>query len=344
MSMTNPTRHPIDHVVDDDYLAACDRAWAVVRDHARSILADVDATPYEAPDGHRAYCLRWLRRAAAMPTDEARPWRGPGGVDGAPDDDAAPTLDLLAHAAGEYPAFLRGETSGPAILLAGEGLRLWYDYFGSGNGLYRPLNAAAADTVIDRLRAAGGSRLLEVGAGTGGATGHLLAAWPDDVADVADVEYTVTDTSPRLLRETREHLADRPPDHVRLDFRRFDLDLPPDRQRVAPASFDVVVAVNAIHNAADLGSSLRSLRSLLRPGGALVLSESICGPGALVHQELILNLLPLPADAYGRLSRFHSRADWLAIFADAGVRAEVLVNSSGPELVMTAVVTPGDPR
>ena len=319
-------RDHIDRLVDDGYLADCARAWSVVRGHARSILDKIDASPDAAPDEHRAYCIEWLRRAATIRSDHDAQ---------APGEAMAPTLGLLEHVAAEYPSFLQGATSGPAILLAGAGLPLWYDYFQSRNGLYRPLNAAAANTVLDLLREGRGSRILEIGAGTGGATGHLLASWPDDLA--GDVEYTVTDASPRLLRTTRQNLAEHAPGNVGLDFRRFDFDLPASQQRLAPQSFDVVFAVNAIHNAADLASTLRDLGSLLRPDGALVLSESICGSGDLVHQELIMNLLPLPADAYQRMSRFHSKSDWLRIFANAGVRCDVQVNSSGPELVMTAV-------
>jgi SAM-dependent methyltransferase len=326
-------RAHIDRLVDDEYLAACARGWAVVRGLAPSILDEIDGAPGVAPDEHRAYCIRWLRQAATIGSDQDAQ---------APAEAMAPTLDLLKHAAAEYPSFLRGATSGPAILLAGDGLRLWYDYFQSSNGLYRPLNAAAVHTVLGLLREGRGSRILEVGAGTGGATSHLLACWPDDLA--ADVEYTVTDTSPRLLRATRERVADDAPAEASLDFRRFDFDLPASQQRLAPQSFDIVFAVNAIHNAADLASTLRELRSLLRPNGALVLSESICGSGDLVHQEFILNLLPLPADAYPRMSRFHSKSDWLRIFTDAAVLCDVQVNSLGPELVMTAVVTPGEPR
>lgn len=308
----------IDRLVDDDYLADTAYAWGIVSGHAQSILDDADT----APDGHRAYCIEWLRRAATMTSD----------LDlSKPADGMTATLDLLKHVAAEYPGFLRGETSGQAILLAGEGLQLWYGYFQSSNRMYRPLNAAAVDTVLDLLPAGGGARILEVGAGTGGATSHLLPSL------AGDVEYLVTDASPRLVLATRKNLADAAPAGVSLDFGRFDFDLPAGKQRLDPQSYDVVFAVNAIHNAADLPTTLRELRSLLRPGGALVLSESICGPGEQVHQELIMNLLPLPADAYSRMSRFHSKDDWLRIFAAADVPADVQVNSRGPELVMTAV-------
>jgi SAM-dependent methyltransferase len=315
----------VDRYVDDAYLADCEHAWSVVRGHAQAIL---DESPDQLPaaDEHRAYCVEWLRRAA-----EVEPGPGPAEPTA---DGMAPTLDLLKHAAAEYPPFLRAETSGQAILLAGEGLRLWYGYFQSANRMYRPLNAAAAGLVVEALSEGRGSRLLEVGAGTGGATAHLLAAWPEDLA----AEYLVTDASPRLLRATRQNLAAAAPANIGLDFQRYDLDLPAGRQRLSPESFDVVFAVNAIHNAGDLGATLHELTSLLRPGGALVLSESICGPGEVVHQELIMNLLPLPDDAHARLSRFHSREGWSRLFTAAGVGAEVEVNSSGPELVMTAVV------
>ncbi|MGW0505696.1 class I SAM-dependent methyltransferase [Micromonospora sp. NPDC003241] len=319
----------VDAYVDEAYLDACADAWQVTGDLAQSILDTLDPETVDPTDDHRRHCVDWLRRAA-----DRRTLPRPAPV-AAPSTDAhAPTVDLLRHAAGAYPRFLDGTFSGRKILLAGPGMRLWHGYFQSDNLLYRPLNAAAGAAVSHTLRTGGGTRILEVGAGTGGATAHLLAQWPDDLRGAYD--YTVTDMSASLLVGARRRHSGNTPPHVRLEFRRFDFDLADD-QGLAPGSHDVVLAVNALHVAADIPSTLRHLRSLVRPGGALVLSESLCATGDLVHQEFIFNLLPMPADAGRRGSRFYPAAAWQAYFDAAGIDAEIQVNTAGPELVMVAV-------
>ncbi|MFE0023801.1 class I SAM-dependent methyltransferase [Amycolatopsis sp. NPDC059021] len=321
--------------VDEHYLDACAHAWEITSELAQSILDAVDGDGVDPADEHRVHCLDWLRRAATyrmLPRSTHVATSSAGAL--------APTVDLLRHAASAYPRFIESATSGWSVLFAGEGMRLWNSYFHSRNGLYRPLNAAAVATVTQTLRTGGGTQILEVGAGTGGATSHLLAEWPRDLASTYD--YTVTDTSASLLAATRRTQREQAPSNVRLEFRRFNFDLPDD-QGLTRGSFDLVLAVNALHNAADLPLTLRNLRSLLRPGGTLVLSESLCAPGDLVHQELIFNLLPLPADAYRRGSRFYAEAMWRAHFDAAEIDATIQVNAMGPELVMVASATKGQP-
>lgn len=317
----------VDAFVDAPYLNICAHAWKITSECARSILDKTGAV--DPSDQHRLHCVEWLRRAADYP---ALP-HGPQSA-----EDLASTAEILRHVADAYPAFLGGTATGRSILLAGEGMRLWNSYFQSSNPLYRPLNAAAATAVDHVLRKTGGTRILEVGAGTGGATAHLLAEWPADLT--GDHDYIVTDTSASLLMNTRRTLGELALPNVRLEFRRFDFDLADD-QKLVPGSFDIVLAVNALHNAADLPSTLRNLRSLLRPGGALVLSESLCAVGDLVHQEIIFNLLPMPADAYGRGSRFYDEASWQGHFNAAGIAADVQINATGPELVMVAITEAG---
>lgn len=327
--MNQITRGILDQLVDDEYLATCAAAWQLTSAHARAVVEQLDATTDDAPDEHRARCRRWLGRAATYVMDPDAPQLTQTTPSAG---ELAPTTELLRYVADRYVPFLRGSTTGQAILLAGDGLDLWYDYFQSRNYLYRPLNAAAAIAVFDHLRASGGTRILELGAGTGGATTHLVTAWPDDLAGA--YAYTVTDTSARLLMATRRNVEPLVPDRITVDVRRFDFDHVA-AQKVPEQSFDVVVAVNALHNADDVPMTLRDLATLLRPGGALVVTESLCSPGELVHQEFILNLLPLADDP----PRFFDSALWKAHFAAAGIIADVQVNSAGPELVMVAVST-----
>lgn len=128
-----------------------------------------------------------------------------------------------------------------------------------------------ADTIVALARSRDpGSplRILEVGAGTGGATGHIFRELAS--ADMADrVRYTFTDVSPHFAARARERFADFPS----AEYDTYDLDADPADQGFEPGSFDVIVAASCIHASRDLGAALARLDSLLRPGGLLLAVE-----------------------------------------------------------------------
>jgi len=107
-------------------------------------------------------------------------------------------------------------------------------------------------------------RVLEVGAGTGGMTSALL---PTLVPE--RTVYVFTDVSPFFLARAREKFAAFP--FVRYGL--LDIERDPVAQGYAEGGFDVVVAANVLHAAADLGQALARLRALLGPGGLLLLAE-----------------------------------------------------------------------
>jgi SAM-dependent methyltransferase len=170
---------------------------------------------------------------------------------------------------------------------------------------------------------------------------------------------TLSDVSPSFLLATVERLAPllaRGP--WRVERRRLDFTRPWAEQGIPPGSVDVIAATNALHNGSDLMVALRELRGALAPDGFLVVSESLCGSGRHVHQDLIFNLLPLAplsplasvaplaplarlADARaGARSRFLTRARWADLLAGAGFAADVAANRRGPELALLAIARP----
>lgn len=107
-------------------------------------------------------------------------------------------------------------------------------------------------------------RVLEIGAGTGGTTAHVLGVLPE-----AGVEYTFTDVGRLFVNRAREEFGDR-------TFMRFDvLDIGEDPigQGFDPGSFDLILASNVLHATTDLRTTLRHVESLLAPGGTLCVLE-----------------------------------------------------------------------
>ena len=107
-------------------------------------------------------------------------------------------------------------------------------------------------------------RVLEVGAGTGGTTGAVLAELPAE-----RTEYWFTDLSNYFLNTAKEKFARYP--FVRYGI--FDVDKPAASQGHQPHSFDLIVAANVLHNATDVNATLGRIRDLLRPGGYLLMLE-----------------------------------------------------------------------
>ncbi|MCA4825758.1 MAG: methyltransferase domain-containing protein, partial [Serratia rubidaea] len=148
-----------------------------------------------------------------------------------------------------------------------------------------------------------------------------------------------TDISASLLRSTADKLNQRATGLIEFNFEPYDFNAEPTRKHVSTGGFDVVLAVNALHNAHNLPASLRMLSSLLKEGGVLITSESICGSGEQVHQEFFLNLLPLPEHRQGCSSRFLSSEDWQLAIDNAGLKSDIAINSIGPELMLLATVS-----
>ena len=106
------------------------------------------------------------------------------------------------------------------------------------------------------------ARILEIGAGTGASTAAILPLLP------AGTSYLFTDLSTLFTRRASERFAV-PGFATGL----LDIERDPAAQGLADQRFDVVVAANVLHATADLAATLGHARSLLAPGGALVLLE-----------------------------------------------------------------------
>jgi hybrid polyketide synthase/nonribosomal peptide synthetase ACE1 len=82
--------------------------------------------------------------------------------------------------------------------------------------------------------------------------------------------YTYTDVSTAFFEKAQERFRDYT---HKMTFKAFDMEKQPTAQGFNEHSFDLVVASNVLHATKDIGLALRHVRSLLRPGGYLVLLE-----------------------------------------------------------------------
>lgn len=75
--------------------------------------------------------------------------------------------------------------------------------------------------------------------------------------------------------------------HMR--FAKLDLEVDPELQGFEKGSYDVIMACNVIHTTSDLLKCLRDLKSLLRPGGKLIMMETTVDN---IRDGIIFGLLP----------------------------------------------------
>jgi len=202
-----------------------------------------------------------------------------------------PSYVLAETVARDYPAFLRGETTGEEILFSPVRFRLWFDYFSNDNGLYAINNRVGAIAVADWLPRPGGT-IVELGGGLGSAAVAVLEGL-DAAGRLGEVgTYRFTEAVPVFLRRGQRTLESRFPDARFLSCSVLDMNRPFAEQGVEPGSAAVVYAVNTLHVAHDLGFTLKEVFTALEPGGRLIVSECVRPfPGQSLYPEFVFNLM-----------------------------------------------------
>ena len=186
------------------------------------------------------------------------------------------------------------------------------------NGLVAELVAAA----VKGRSAARPLRILEIGAGTGGTTAHVLPRLREGAA-----EYTFTDVGSAFVKRARERFG---PEHPLVRFQVLDLEQDPVAQGLAEQGFDLILASNVVHATRDLRRSLERIRRLLAPGGVLAMLEA-CAPQAWF--DLTVGL----TEGWWCFDDHHLRPDYPTLPRDAWLR---LLGESGFGLVDAVA---GDP-
>ena len=203
-----------------------------------------------------------------------------------------PTSSLMAYVISEYPNFFKGSKSGLEILFAGEKIKLWNEYFSNDNSGYSVHNSLGAFGVTKWVLSNGNIRLLELGAGTGGATASLIDRLKARQTLSKINEYIFSDISPIFLRIGNRVIMSRVGDDFQYSLKRLNFERPLIEQGINKDGVDIIYAVNALHVAKDLVGALKNIYEVVKPGGALIFSEH-CRPSEnyLLFQEFIFILL-----------------------------------------------------
>ncbi|MBI4914102.1 MAG: class I SAM-dependent methyltransferase [Acidobacteria bacterium] len=170
-----------------------------------------------------------------------------------------------------HPFFTEGR-NGESLLFDLSVFPVWLEYFGDENLTYHQNNLVTLHALREGLPP--GARVLELGGGSGSFTTLFArdAAARETLGEIA--EYRFTDLAPAFLRRAQRELGVRAPG-LPLSFGILDINRPLAAQGLGDARYDAIVAVNVLHVAKDLVPALRELRTLLAPGGRLVLGECL---------------------------------------------------------------------
>ncbi len=118
--------------------------------------------------------------------------------------------------------------------------------------------------ILAELPEGRGLSILEIGAGTAATTQSVL-----ERCGTERISYHFTDVSPHFFSAAKSRLGA----EAIHRFAVLDIERPPAEQGFELGRFDIIIAANVLHATSDLRRSLRHVRELLKPNGALLLIE-----------------------------------------------------------------------
>ncbi|OQE31773.1 hypothetical protein PENSTE_c001G00730 [Penicillium steckii] len=224
--------------------------------------------PARKDDNHRAY-LNYAAHVNNLVLQGKLPHARPEWLEDTLQDVIAST-EKFSHLAevktmhtvgAQMPRVMRGETSLLEHLIENS---LLDEYYSTAVGM-----SQVSDWIGEVVGQIGQRyprmKILEIGAGTGGATKQVLPRLGDRF-----LSYTFTDISSGFFPTAQvefEKYQDR------MTYAVLDMEKGIKEQKFEPNSYDLVLASLVLHATKDLDATLRRARSLLRPGGFLVLLE-----------------------------------------------------------------------
>nr|WHF58361.1 polyketide synthase [Aspergillus sp.] len=223
-----------------------------------------------------------------------------------------PEGTLIAALCPQLLSIVKGETD-PLGILFGEQSETLSQYYLKENP--PPEVIQGVQKYVDCLAHANPNlRVLEIGGGTGGMTGYVLDIIGGKEKKFS--EYVFTDISPAFFKAAREKFGK---GNKGMSWKVLDIERLPADQGFEAQRYDLIVASNVLHATKDLSTTLSHTRTLLKPGGKLILVEGIspnlsrtsfifgCLPGWWLSTEPYRQWGPLvPSNKWDELLRQNS--------------------------------------
>lgn len=172
---------------------------------------------------------------------------------------------LLTRIGENLPDIVQGKTSAIELTMKDD---LLNDFYSVALGMAHHTKYLAR-TVKQITHRYPHMNILEIGAGTGGATKAIL-----DMVGDGFSSYTFTDISAGFFLRAQEQFSSLP-SSSRLVYKVLDISKDPLQQGYAEKAYDLIVASQVLHATPVMRQSLLNTRRLLKPGGYLVVNEGI---------------------------------------------------------------------
>ena len=183
-----------------------------------------------------------------------------------------PLKSLTEHCLEHYYKALSGEVSAIGVLFPGGSSEMLDKVSGSAalsstsEDLFKKIKQLISHYMSQRSLNRP-FRILEVGAGRGELTKHVISTLAD-----FEVEYTFTDIGQTFLIAAKEKFEGQ---FSNVQFSLLDITKDPIAQGYEPFHYDLVLAYDVIHATASLSNAIANASKLLVPGGLLCLLENI---------------------------------------------------------------------
>ena len=171
---------------------------------------------------------------------------------------------LIKRIFNQLPQIFSGETSGLHVALKDNLLtELYISGIGISGGY--PQLIRAIDLLAHKRPS---MRVLEIGAGTGGATRLVLNTLEGRSQFKRYKDYCFTDVTPSFFAKAQDEFSE----CAGVEYKTLDIEKNPQEQGFEP-DYDLLVASQVLHATTTIAETIRNARRLLKTGGKMVLLE-----------------------------------------------------------------------
>jgi len=171
-------------------------------------------------------------------------------------------LQLIRAVGKNLAAVVRGQTTMLEHMIEDDMLNRFYK-----NGLgFQRANGSLSRMTAQIAHRYPRMKILEIGAGTGGATKGVLEA----LGTTTFQSYTFTDISTGFFESAQEAFR---PWATRMKMKALNIEEDVVDQGFEEGAYDLIIASNVLHATKDLKHTMQNVRRLLKPGGYLQLLE-----------------------------------------------------------------------
>lgn len=201
------------------------------------------------------------------------------------------TFKMLKLMADNYEDYLMGSKTGVEIIFSPENIGIINEYY-EKSLFYNANNILGAKVLNYEVDSRENPYILELGGGLGGGTKQFITQRKEEGKSLKCFTYHFTDVANKMIRNIKKTIESLAGDISNYEFSKFDFNKPLTEVGVEENKYDIIWAVNAIHVAYDLKFTLSELYKVLKPGGVILISETVRPTeGPMIQHEFVINTL-----------------------------------------------------